>query len=632
MMIAVIPILLMSVLLEGYSLHERFNDLNHSLIDRSRSLARQLAATSEYAVFSGNDGLLKRYLDATLAQRDVKRVVFHDGSGKTLMDSAEKRGTGEPIVAAIGPSNPVYEDQRSLWIYEPIVPTEIKLDNPGDDADAGRSGIQALGAVLIEVSKDRLNKSKTETLAVGLLITVSVCLVSLLIAFRVARKITGPIMELNRVIRGIGEGRLDARVGKFEVNELDRLAEGVNTMCRLLLEERGSLRVRIETATDEIRRKKEQAENASQEKSRFLAAAGHDLRQPLAAANLFIDALKLTQPTPKQDEIINRLDQSMSTFNGMLDALLNISKLDAGAVKPEYRTITVTELFTWLERNCQPLAGEKRLGFRLYFPVRETLAVHGDIGLVKSVLVNLVSNAIKYTSRGAILISVRRRGTDAWFQVWDTGVGIPNEFIKRIFDEFYQINNPQRDRTRGLGLGLSIARRALSVMGGEITCRSQVGRGTVFGFRLPLENLPRGAVWHAAVGAAREEPLDASFARGKRFVLVEDDSLVAQAMVNLLEGIGGEVKRFHNAEDVLSHPGIADVDCFISDYMLAGAQNGIQLLNQLRQKLGRPINAVLMTGDTSPAFMVELTDCAWTVLHKPVKLTDLMSSLMAQKP
>lgn len=365
-------------------------------------------------------------------------------------------------------------------------------------------------------------------------------------------------------------------------------------------------------------------------KSRFLAAAGHDLRQPLAAANLFVDALRMTSPTLRQEEIIERLDQSMTTFNGLLDSLLNISKLDAGVVKPEYAPVDVRGVFASLEQNFAPVARARDLDFRLFFPLRQALIVRSDAGLVRSVLMNLVSNAINYTSHGTVLISVRRRGARALFQVWDTGIGIPEEHIGKIFDEFYQVNNPQRDRTRGLGLGLSIARRALTLLGGEITCRSEPGRGTVFSFSLPLDGA-RARV-PAISAPPREQDTAKSFAQGKRFVVVEDDVLVGQALSGLLRGIGGEVDCFDNAEDALRHEGIECADYVISDYMLAGSLNGMQFLNRLRQKCGKPINAVLITGDTSPGFLMETTDCAWPVLHKPVGLSALIASLPDAAP
>lgn len=382
-------------------------------------------------------------------------------------------------------------------------------------------------------------------------------------------------------------------------------------------------------AEEALKESMQQVEAKELAKTRFLAAAGHDLRQPLAAANLFVDALKLTEMTPHQGEIIKRLDQAMLTFNGLLDALLNVSKLEAGMIKPEYSAINVAELFNWLEQNFAPMASEKRLGFRLYFPMKEALVARSDIGLLKSILMNLVSNAVKFTASGAILVSARRRGGSVLIQVWDTGMGIPDEHSKHIFDEFYQINNPQRDRTSGLGLGLSIVKRALTLLGAEITCRSQVGRGSVFEFRLPLEGVSGVTGRQDAAVVPQKEVVGEAFLHGKRLVVVEDDTLVAQAMTNWLEGMGGEVKCFHSAEAALRHADIGYADYYIADYMLGGALNGIQFLNKIRQKLGKPINAVLMTGDTSSAFIRHAVDCDWPVLHKPVNTSKLISALAA---
>ncbi len=382
-------------------------------------------------------------------------------------------------------------------------------------------------------------------------------------------------------------------------------------------------------AENEIHNSMLQLEEKELAKGRFLAAAGHDLRQPLAAANLFIDALKFTEPSADQMKIIQHLDQTMVTFNGLLEALLNISKLDAGIIKPEYASINAIELINWLEQNFAPMAAERKIGFKLYFSMKESLVVRGDIGLVKSILMNLVSNAIKFTSEGSILVSARRRGDEVLFQVWDTGMGIEAEHLEHIFDEFYQVNNPQRDRTSGLGLGLPIAKRALALLGGKITCRSQIGRGSVFGFCLPLEPISNQDTHPDNIVTSHGNTVNGTFGKGKHFVVVEDDKLVAQAMTHWLEGMHGKVKCFHSAEEALFHANIED-DYYIVDYMLGGTINGIQFLNQLRQKLGKPLSAVLMTGDTSPSFIRESSECDWPVLHKPANMSKLISSLNAQ--
>jgi CheY-like chemotaxis protein len=290
----------------------------------------------------------------------------------------------------------------------------------------------------------------------------------------------------------------------------------------------------------------------------------------------------------------------------------------------------VAELFNWLEQNFAPMAGEKKLGFRLHFPMADGLVVRSDMGLIKSVLMNLVSNAIKFTAKGAVLVSARRRGDSVLFQIWDSGMGIPEEHINQIFDEFYQINNPQRDRTGGLGLGLSIAKRALTLLGTKIACRSRIGRGSVFEFRLPLHIAAHDQARPTANTGLPDDAVDESFAQGKRFVIVEDDVLVAQGMINWLEGMGGQVKCFHSAEEALRHVNIDHADYYIADYMLGGAFNGIQFLNLLRQKLGKPVKAVLVTGDTSANFIRHAVDCDWPVLHKPINTSKLISSFSAQ--
>lgn len=386
-------------------------------------------------------------------------------------------------------------------------------------------------------------------------------------------------------------------------------------------------RKKSEDALADLMRKLEQKELA---KSRFLAAASHDLRQPLAAANLFIDALRLSKPTTAQEQLIQRLDQTMSNFNELLDALLNVSKLDAGMIKPVFSPIRITEIFSWLEQSFEPLARDKGLGFRLFFPTAEAFLVRADFDLLKSVLMNLVSNAIKFTPAGNVLIGARKRGGNIVFQVWDTGVGIPHDQLEHIFDEFYQVNNPQRDRNRGVGLGLSIAKRALALFDGTITCRSIPERGSVFEFSLPLTGASVVVSSHVEIPPSENNSSDESFASGKHFVVIEDEGLVAEALKGILESLGGKVHCFASAEEALLDTDVQQADYFIVDFMLAGKLNGIEFLNLLRPKLGRPIRAVLMTGDTSSSFIRNAVDCDWPILHKPVNLSKLTASLKAQ--
>lgn len=424
---------------------------------------------------------------------------------------------------------------------------------------------------------------------------------------------------------------------EFRVIHADGSIRHIKAYARVYRDERGVAQRMVGVNWDITKQKQveeqlfqsmRQLEAKELSKNRFLAAAGHDLRQPLTAANMFIYALKSAAPTPRQDEIIQRLNHSMSTFGGLLDALLNVSKLDAGRIRPEYTSINVAELIIWLEQNFAAMARDKQIGFRVYFPVAKSLFVCSDVGLVKSVLMNLVSNAIKFTLSGGILVSARLRRGEVLFQIWDTGIGIPDSCIEHVFDEFYQVDNPQRDRGSGLGLGLSIVKRSLALLGSEIGCRSANGRGTVFEFSLPLADMSV-EILRMDDSAASDCAIDGrSFAHGKTFVVVEDDMLVAQATCTCLEQMGGRVQCYDNAEAALRRTDAADY--YVVDYMLGGALNGIEFLNRLRRQSARPIHAVLMTGDTSGNFIRESTDLDWPVLYKPVNVSQLLASLAAQ--
>lgn len=227
------------------------------------------------------------------------------------------------------------------------------------------------------------------------------------------------------------------------------------------------------------------AESASLAKTRFLAAASHDLRQPIQALSLFHEALTRTALTAEQKSISDYLALSTQSLGSILDELLDVSRLDAGSITPRPAVVQADSLFRSIESEFAPLAAAKGLRFKLYFPQRE-MTVFTDIQLVQSLLRNLIGNAIKYTDAGGILVSIRRRDRQAVIQVWDTGIGIAAADIGSIFDEYFQVGNSERDRGKGLGLGLAIVRRLAELMGTKVACRSRVGRGSVFEFGLPL--------------------------------------------------------------------------------------------------------------------------------------------------
>jgi signal transduction histidine kinase len=223
------------------------------------------------------------------------------------------------------------------------------------------------------------------------------------------------------------------------------------------------------------------------------------------AINLFKDALSKTPLNEEQRRIDSSLSQSIQSLGDLLDALLDISKLDAGAITPKAKPIDVHELFNAIEAEFATVAYAKALRFKLQFPL-ENRAMVSDGQLLHNLLRNLIGNSIKYTERGGVLVGLRRRGNQAILQVWDTGIGIAPEHLDSIFEEYFQVGNPERDRAKGLGLGLSLAKRQAQLLGTEIVCRSRLGKGSVFEFRLPLVDKPaktaNGSIRRRAGGEA----------------------------------------------------------------------------------------------------------------------------------
>lgn len=397
---------------------------------------------------------------------------------------------------------------------------------------------------------------------------------------------------------------------------------------RELIEHRDNLERLIEERTGSLRLAQEEAQRLNRAKSEFLAAASHDLRQPLQAIRLFHAALTATELDADQRRMMDYLSFSLTALGDLLNALLDISKLDAGLVKVTEETVSVERVFQKIDGEFSSLARAKGLRFKYFFP-RGVTALRTDGQLLLVMLGNLIGNALKYTERGGILVSVRRRGGNALVQVWDTGLGIAAEFRERIFDEYFQIGNQERDRTKGVGLGLSIVRRISRLVGTEVRCRSTPGRGSVFEFSIPIasEADARGPRIPAPAAALAESGEDFS---GSRVVVVEDDMAVAIAIQLACEALGMEAIVHLSAESALGDPEVPDADYFVFDFRLPGI-SGLELLEQLRRRTGHRLNAVILTGEMASDRFAAQGDKGYTLLFKPVDFALLMGAWRAQR-
>lgn len=386
----------------------------------------------------------------------------------------------------------------------------------------------------------------------------------------------------------------------------------------------------------ELRVAKLQAETANMTKTRFLAAASHDLRQPIQAINLFLDSLERTSLSTEQQTITRFLALSVHSLGDLLYALLDISKLDAGLVKPQMSEVLVESMFTALDADFSTLAGQRKLRFKLFYPLQD-LVLYTDPVLLRSILRNLVDNAFKYTEKGGVLVGVRKRGGRAVIQVWDTGIGIDAHYGEQIFEECFQVGNKLRDRSKGLGIGLSIARRLSRLLRGDVSFRSRPGVGSVFELVVPLAERSADASASVSLENSVIDPLslpetrdeDSEGLRGWRVVVVEDDPVVAKSIEISLQTLGLQVVVFADAEQALAWPDITGADFYLSDLVLPG-QNGLQLLETIAQRVSEPIAAVLMTGETASARIERIKAASrWPVLIKPADLSRLLAIMNA---
>ncbi len=375
-----------------------------------------------------------------------------------------------------------------------------------------------------------------------------------------------------------------------------------------------SLRLRLEKnhLIELMQLKKQAAEKANAEKSRFLAAASHDLRQPLHAQMLLVDELKTHSHNEQCARTVQKLETSMKAMNGLFNELLDISKLDACAITPNITEFAVSELFEELELDFSQLANTHNLRFRIH---PTTLNIRSDQNLLSRILRNLVSNAIRYTDKGGLLIGCRRRGKQVLIQVWDTGAGIPTDEQEHIFSEFYQLHNPERDRNKGLGLGLAIVARLAELLDHKIHIQSLLKKGSVFSVQVPLAT----GVTAESTRAAPIEIIDLDIT-GLNVLLVEDDELILSTMRDLLGKWGCNVFSAASLESAMSHVGslINRLDLIIADYRLRNNTTGIQVIDKLETVLNRKIPAVIVTGDTSPHILQTILQSGRYVLHKPV--------------
>jgi two-component system CheB/CheR fusion protein len=646
---------------ELQSLNEELTALNSQLsetVEQQRATANDLRNTmnsSEIAMLFLDGDLEIRLF--TPAARTMFNVIASD-IGRPLADLA-RRINDPSLLADAGavlggdmPPNREVEADNGAWYTRRILPYRNQDDRVGGvvitfaDISERKKAEQAIEAAR-SYSDSIINTIRQPLVVLDEELRVVSASRSFYRIFSLA-----PGESVGRQLDAVDDGLLDIaalrsflgrlrrgeRVIEDHPIEVELPARGMRSLLVSALELREEPRagrkilVTIEDVTERKRESealevaKRTAEQANLGKSRFLAAASHDLRQPLQTLTLLRGILTKRIKDQSGSRLVAKLEETLGAMSGMLNTLLDINQLEAGIVRPEIAEFPIGTLFDRLKTEFAYHAMEKRLDWHVVASARD---VRSDPRLLEQMLRNLLANAVKYTERGKVLLGCRRRGDTLRIEVWDTGIGIPAGQLKRIFEEFHQLDNPARERSRGLGLGLSIVQRIGDLLGHAIDVRSWPGGGSVFAIEVPLaENqrrLPGGADGREAVTG----PTGA-------ILIVEDDPAVREMLEILFEEEGHQATAIGGGNEALALAARGTVlpDVIIADYNLPGDLTGAEIVARLRQLLHHEIPAVILTGDISSETLRKIADADCAYLSKPAEpeaLTRQILTLLAAR-
>lgn len=609
-----LPMLVASASLAVYIALRDIRAAETALDNLGQDMARHLSESASLDMPLNNIVYLKRILDYEGERHGSGSIGIVDGRGGWWLVS------GHPLLLP----PPRLDEQPSHWREGRMRYFTHPIDAHRAIAEANWSGDgqSRIGQITVVFEDQAVAAAKWRVVGVTAGFLAGLVAVVGLLAWWLSRSLTQPLNAILSSVRNLAAGRLNTRLSEQSSGEIGELEQGINQMAKKLQENTEQMARLVQEATLELTTQKQAAEAATLAKSKFLATASHDLRQPLHAMSLLVSAMKEKIPSDDREvrQLVEHIEASAHSMDNLLSTLLDLSRLDAGVVVARPVCLPVESILTRLRQQFEPLAAEK--GIHLH--IRSSrLGVFTDPLLLERILGNLLSNAIRYTDRGKVLLGLRRVQQE-WvrIEVWDTGRGIPEAYRQRIFEEYFQLENPERDRGKGLGLGLSIVRRLAQMLGSPVQVQSGA-KGTCFSIRAARCQVSRT---QQAVPAAA----DLSLLRQSGLVaFIEDDEAILEAMAALFEQWGLELAAGGDVAEVK-----ADLlelgrrpDVILSDYRLRGGRNGIEAIEALRAAYGPDIPAALITGDTAPTTIQAINASGLPLLHKPVKPAKLRAFL-----
>lgn len=641
MLLAMGPVVVFAIAWGAYVVQQRAADLDAKVRERAQLLARQLAVAADYGIFSGNREALQALTLAVSREPEVALATIHSTDRDILAEGRVTGADAEELAATQrmlfelssrldrGPAS--VERGPFIAFLEPVRSPPLELSDL-QEGDPGERGGSVRGYAVVQVSTDEVRK-EVFNFSLGVLLFLACVLIGgWVITRRLSRRISQRIEGVALAAQRIGEGQAGVRIAPGQIATFNRLSMAINGMAGQLERSREELERRVAQATLEMREQRDAADLANRAKTRFLAAASHDLRQPMHALSLLVAALKQEQ-SGRDAELIRRIEAASVAMGGLLDALLDVSRLDSGTVEARVQSFALQPLLARLRETYDVLALKNNV--ELVMPPSRRW-VRSDPLLLERILGNFLSNAIRHAPAGGrVLVVARRSGADCAIEVRDNGPGIDPASHDAVFQEFVQIDNPQRERARGLGLGLAIVQRLAKLLGHRVSLRSAPGRGSTFSVCVAQSApVPQAGTPHAESGEAAASGEQGVEGPGRaldgfRVLLVEDDASVRASYEYLLRLWRCDVRAHAGAAEALEGLGRAGwrPDLVISDYRLGGGTNGLELISAVRARVAVNVPAVLVTGETEEPELRRLDGALAEVVFKPVRPPVLMQIL-----
>jgi len=599
--VALVPALVTAALLVTMLTQRQLVNLRQVERGNAEAIATQAASISLQPLRTAQLRELVRVADSVGDLPHVTRVQIRTTAGQILADHREPDASHDP--------------QETLTVVRDVV----DRDQPGE---------VVLGSVLVDMSLHDAIAAQHASLRYALIAVSLSLLVAGMIGWQAARRISAPLRHLAGAVRQLGQGDRRVAVAVTDHTEIGELQQGFNHAAAALYDVQRGMEQQIERATQELARKNAALEAASQARSRFLAAASHDLRQPLYALTLFSSALAVDEHDPQRLDRIAHIQECVQSLDHLFGELLDLSRLETGAVQVEISEFPLSQVLAEVSRNFDIVAEQRGLQLAIH-PTR--LWVRSDRTMLTRILNNLVSNALRFTRHGGALVGTRRAGNGrVRIEVWDTGSGIAPEHLPCVFDEFYRIDDhPDAGHDNGshsgLGLGLPTVQRLAELLDTEVMVKSRLGRGSVFHFQLPIADtrpelpVPDGDV-----------PVDLA---GKRVLVVDEDPAILSGIRFLLLSWGCEVEvaedQLQALEAVENWPGPPDI--VICDLHLRGGERGLDVFAALDRHYqrdgGAPFARLLVTGETRIDRLREIIAARIPLLYKPASPQQLRSAM-----